>query len=495
MLSFSSNNEDDALLETKSCLRTETTVEFGTKKFQLSMPSSRVSRSEQVSDDVQLGGFQGRVQREYNTCPVGCYAGPYDQNEKLKLSVQLPKSKLDYRSYSEFIHDEKLDCTELVIGQKYLLCDDLSKIDSFEIKEGSIVTHEESDDDDDNEEDKVGYTCFKQKCKIPCPCELCVTGSSQCSKHQMRHPKLFNENNDAICIRSSEERCDNEEFFEVSYINKYSGIPIECQQCEKDLLHHKSYHLNFHYSCKFCQQNWYKLYPKSPLEFKEKQKKEEDYHDTVCPFCDKKFCEPYFAKKHIEYSHQGKAPFQCDVCQAAFQSKQALEYHISKKHSKSARQETCKICQKVFKSKVSLDNHTRYVHSDKRKYSCQDCDSKFKEKKSLRNHNLNVHGIDQYIEKYQQNEEVKRFQCNECERSYQQKKDLNHHRRSKHGSGEGEQIFFCPLCNASFKQKKILNAHMKGKHGPDETFDCPKCGKAFNRKDHMRKHLYRHKFD
>ena len=86
-------------METKSCLKTETTVAYGTKKFQFSMPSSRVSRSEQINDTVQLAGFQGRVQREYNTCPVGCYAGPYDQNEKLKLSVQLPMSKLDYKSY------------------------------------------------------------------------------------------------------------------------------------------------------------------------------------------------------------------------------------------------------------------------------------------------------------------------------------------------------------------------------------------------------------
>ena len=277
-------------METKSCLKTETTITYGPKKFQFSLPSSRVCRSEHINNNVQLAGFQGRVQREYNNCPVGCYAGPYDQNEKLKLNLQLPKSKLDYKNYTEFIHDEKFDCTELIIGQRYSMCDDLNKIDSFDIKEGSIVTDEEDDDDDDeNEEDKVEYTCFRQKCKIPCPCELCVTGSAQCSEHQMRHPKLFNENNDAICIRSSEEWCDSKDFFEVSYINKYSGIPIECQQCTKDLLHHKSYHLNFHYSCKFCQQNWYKLYPKSPMEFQEKRKKEEDYHDTVCPFCDKKF--------------------------------------------------------------------------------------------------------------------------------------------------------------------------------------------------------------
>ena len=49
-------------------------------------------------------GFEGRVQQEYNQHAVGQYMGPYDQNENLKLSIQLPKSKLDFKSYTEFHH-------------------------------------------------------------------------------------------------------------------------------------------------------------------------------------------------------------------------------------------------------------------------------------------------------------------------------------------------------------------------------------------------------
>ena len=42
---------------------------------------------------------------EYNFHPVGQYMGPYDQNKKLKLSAQLPKSNLDFKTYTEFSHD------------------------------------------------------------------------------------------------------------------------------------------------------------------------------------------------------------------------------------------------------------------------------------------------------------------------------------------------------------------------------------------------------
>ena len=37
---------------------------------------------------VKLDGFKGRLQKEYNMCPVGPYYGPYDQNENLELSYQ-----------------------------------------------------------------------------------------------------------------------------------------------------------------------------------------------------------------------------------------------------------------------------------------------------------------------------------------------------------------------------------------------------------------------
>ena len=30
--------------------------------------------------------------------------GPYDQNENLKLNIQLPNSNLDFHSYTEFCH-------------------------------------------------------------------------------------------------------------------------------------------------------------------------------------------------------------------------------------------------------------------------------------------------------------------------------------------------------------------------------------------------------
>ena len=86
---------------------------------------------------------------------------------------------------------------------------------------------------------------------------------------------------------------------------------------------------------------------------------DEHYFKSICPYCNKKFCEPYFAKKHIEYEH-GEARFLCEICSKSFQSKQAFNYDKNVHHSAPCESQKCTICDKEFKSKVTLKNHEKY---------------------------------------------------------------------------------------------------------------------------------------
>jgi hypothetical protein len=56
--------------------------------------------------NIQKLGYQGRIQEEFNKCPVG----PYDQNESIDLSLQLANSTLNYDKYSEFVHLQNVLC-------------------------------------------------------------------------------------------------------------------------------------------------------------------------------------------------------------------------------------------------------------------------------------------------------------------------------------------------------------------------------------------------
>ena len=400
-----------------ACLKVKTRIDTLDPKgsFELSFPKSRHDRKFSNCKPVErFNSFQGRIQKEYNTCPVGEYVGPYDQNETLNLSVQLPQSNLDFENYSEFVHPQSVLCMKMSISKNYKDISDLDKIDAIEKSKEDEEEEEKSSGDEEDKIERVVYTCTKKECKIPCPCSLCVSGGKQCKLHKVQHSKLFDEKKHAIAIRSSEEFCVDKSFFSSSYVVRYSEIPTNCPQCQKDLLHHKAYHIAFHYSCKFCLQNFFKLRAKNKSDLEEHTKKEENYMTTVCPYCNKKFCEPYFARKHIEFEHgTGTSPFFCEICKQSYHSKQALKYHIDSKHTPSLSSK-CSICQKTFKSTITLNNHVKYVHSDERKHACKDCDSKFKQKKHLREHYLRVHGINQYREKYHHEEEDENLPCGHC---------------------------------------------------------------------------------
>ena len=135
--------------------------------FKLSFPKSRIDRQTFSNHEniVKLDGLKGRLQKEYNVCPVGPYSGPYDQNENLELKIQLPKSNLDYENYTSYIHDEQSICKKFKVKKSNAKKKDLEKIDTLEFAE--MVRF---DDEKEIEKTRVYYTCQRRKCEIPCPC-------------------------------------------------------------------------------------------------------------------------------------------------------------------------------------------------------------------------------------------------------------------------------------------------------------------------------------
>ena len=101
--------------------------------------------------------------------------------------------------------------------------------------------------------DEIFYTCNQNKCMIPCPCLTCSTNEEQCPDHKLKHTDLFDETDHAVSVRSTEHTCTSKYFYWRSYVLKYPGIPKDCPRCRKDLLNHKSYHIKFHWTCKFCK--------------------------------------------------------------------------------------------------------------------------------------------------------------------------------------------------------------------------------------------------
>ena len=121
------------------------------------------------------------MQTEYNSCSVGPFVGPYDQNEALPLSIQIPGADLDFEKYTEFVHTNTVHCQTFSIKDSYDQIEDLCKIESLQTEKDDDPKDEEYDSDE-----QVHYTCQNKQCKIPCICSPC-NGETQCPDHKVRH--------------------------------------------------------------------------------------------------------------------------------------------------------------------------------------------------------------------------------------------------------------------------------------------------------------------
>lgn len=459
------------------------------EEFSLRLPVSRIKRDfDNLKVTEVLSGAQRRMQKEYNSCPVGQFVGPYDQNEALHLSIQIPEADLDFEKYTQFVHPNTVRCQTFSIKDSYDHIEDLCKIESLKAEDDGDPEDEEYDSDE-----QVYYTCQNKQCKIPCMCSPC-NGETQCPDHKVRHEELFDAEEDLVAIRSKDEFCSDQSFFDQSYLIKYPGIPLHCKKCKRDFLHHICYHFDFHENCKFCRKGRYKTYAKTASEFMENVEKHDYFLKSVCPHCDNKFCEPYLKKRHIEFEHENADNFTCDFCSTKFHAKQSKEYHEAIHHSDRNNKEKCTTCGKEFSGKVNLENHVKYVHSEQRDHSCVICDCKFKQKRDMRVHMLNIHGFNMSKAKYGGFEDQESFDCDICDKTYKYKKSLNAHMRMEHEGTSGiKKPFKCDLCTSVFGEQKNLNAHKRLKHSDlASEFSCTTCGKTFNQKKNLKRHENTH---
>ena len=127
------DNVDEESDISQSSIKVNTILEFSNESVILNFPKCRLERRANPNPTkfFKSDTFKGRIQKEYNSHPVGQYMGPYDQNEEINLSAQLPHSNFDFEKYTQFFHDGN-KCFEYKI-ESYEKYDDLKKISSYKI--------------------------------------------------------------------------------------------------------------------------------------------------------------------------------------------------------------------------------------------------------------------------------------------------------------------------------------------------------------------------
>ena len=158
-----------------------------------------------------------------------------------------------------------------------------------------------------------------------------------------------------------------------------------------------------------------------------------------------------WSHRHVSSVHEGKKPFQCDVCT------------------------------KSYSQKAHLLGHVAAVHEGKKPYKCNLCEKSYAYKNLLTAHIQTIH------------EGVKPFKCPICPAGFVQKRVLQAHIDSIHlGKKVKKERFTCDQCSSDFSTKKNLEVHVLTVHEEIKPFECSICDKKFATKSNLKQHLLKH---
>ena len=124
----------------------------------------------------------------------------------------------------------------------------------------------------------------------------------------------------------------------------------------------------------------------SLLRMQDYGSKSPDEHPTGnfgCTGCNKKFTTAHGLEVHVRRSHNGRRPFECDVCQKTFGHAVSLSQHRTVHNQEKSF--SCKQCGKSFKRSSTLSTHL-LIHSDTRPYPCHYCGKRFHQKSDMKKH-------------------------------------------------------------------------------------------------------------
>ena len=197
-----------------------------------------------------------------------------------------------------------------------------------------------------------------------------------------------------------------------------------------------------------------------------------------CEICKSCFSRERNLRAHISFVHEGNTPFQCTECNEGFGYKHLFDRHIKLKHDKIPYTPyQCTICKKEFSGvngKRNMNQHVAVVHEGKKPFQCEICNSCFSKKVGLEKHISSVHDGN------------KPFKCNLCQYATVHKGDLTRHVESVH---EGKKPYQCTICKKDFAGLRHMKEHVAVVHEGKKPFQCETCNSCFSRKDKLRTHI------
>ncbi|XP_042291766.1 zinc finger protein 2 homolog isoform X2 [Thunnus maccoyii] len=208
-----------------------------------------------------------------------------------------------------------------------------------------------------------------------------------------------------------------------------------------------------------------------------------------CLFCGKAFVRKEGLTQHVRL-HTGEKPFSCRVCHKRFTwQAQVKQHHCIGESSQFQTEAEGKDCGGSEAARNSHPDRHLKPDADDKSSNCSERDPKVID-----------HACEETMEplpglKMEKNNTVpercnsgkKKFYCSECGKIFDCKEYLQKHMRVH----SGEKPYSCLICNKRFSSRGYVAVHMKI-HTGEKSFKCPFCGKAFVRKEGLTQHVRLH---
>ena len=85
----------------------------------------------------------------------------------------------------------------------------------------------------------------------------------------------------------------------------------------------------------------------------------------ICEKCDAPFEHKQHLEHHMNKVHLNVKPYECNLCEESFLTKNQLKTHLKKSHN--VKPYKCNFCQKAFFIKAKLKTHLKRSHREEEK--------------------------------------------------------------------------------------------------------------------------------
>ncbi|KAM4651622.1 zinc finger and BTB domain-containing protein 40 [Discoglossus pictus] len=191
----------------------------------------------------------------------------------------------------------------------------------------------------------------------------------------------------------------------------------------------------------------------------------------VCRECGKGFSQANGLSIHLRTFHNIEDPYDCQKCRMSFPTLEENRQHIQVVHSKEYH--PCPTCEKIFSAPSLLERHV-VTHVGGKPYNCEICDKAYQQLSGLWYHNR-THHPDLFAA---QNHRSPKFtlQCTSCEQSFSNTSTLQKHAKLEHAD---EKVYECDKCKQTYPTPAALQVHVKCKHSGAQPFQCLYCSDSF----------------